>query len=184
MTVRQAFFRGVLILILCSVGFMYSQSDSVFKQVEEAVAASVKEGVQVGNSAASFELPTLLGKTVALEEYHGKPIVVNFFATWCGPCQEEMPIIMEMEKRLRDQGAVFVAVNMTSQEASKEEITPFLNHYGANFDVLLDETGDVMKAYQIIGIPTTVVIDENGIIVQRINGGLTHSMMEDLYVFR
>ncbi|WP_368503790.1 TlpA disulfide reductase family protein [Alkalihalophilus sp. As8PL] len=184
MTIRQAFFRSALIIILCSVGFMYSQSDSVFKQVEEAVAASVKEGVQVGNEATSFELTTLGGETVALNDYHGTPVVINFFATWCPPCQEEMPVIVEMEKRLTNQGAKFIAVNMTSQETSKAEVTPFLKHFGANFDVLLDESGDVMDTYQIIGIPTTIVIDENGIIVQRINGGLSYSMMEDIYLFR
>ncbi|MDV2885638.1 MULTISPECIES: TlpA disulfide reductase family protein [Alkalihalophilus] len=184
MKVRQMAFRSALILILCSVGFMYSQSESVFQQVEEAVAASVKQGVQVGNEAKSFELHSLRGETVSLNDFHGTPVVINFFATWCPPCQEEMPVIVELEKRLTQKGAKFIAVNMTSQEASIAEVEPFLKHFNASFDVLLDETGEVMNMYQIIGIPTTVVIDENGVIVQRINGGLSYSMMEDLYLFR
>ena len=119
-----------------------------------------------------------------MDDYLGQPVVVNFFATWCHPCQEEMPIIVEMEKRLKEKGAAFVAVNMTSQESSKDEIAPFLQHYRATFDPLLDKDGEIMKKYQIIGIPTTLVIDENGIIVQRINGGLTFELMEDLVIFR
>ncbi|WP_100404853.1 TlpA disulfide reductase family protein [Bacillus solitudinis] len=181
---RQAFYRSVLIILLCGVGFLYSQSKSVFQQVEEAVAASVQQGVQVGNEAAPFQLKTLRGKEVSLSDFIGQPVVINFFATWCGPCQEEMPIIVEMEKRLSAKGVAFLAVNMTSQEENKKEIQPFLNHFRAPFDVLLDEEGDVMEQYQMIGIPTTIVIDEKGVIIQRINGGLTYGVMEDLIVLR
>ncbi len=95
-----------------------------------------------------------------------------------------MPIIVEMEKRLKQQGAAFLAINLTSQERSKAEIQPFLAHYEATFDPLLDEEGKVMEQYQIIGIPTTIVIDEKGFIVQRVNGGLTYQMMEDLIPLR
>lgn len=181
---RQAFYRSILIILLCGVGFMYSQSESVYQQVEEAVAASVKEGVQVGQEALPIELSTLQGKQVSLDQYRGAPVVINFFATWCPPCQEEMPVIVEMERRLKEKGAHFLAVNMTSQERSKAEIKPFLTHYGAYFDPLLDVDGEIMKKYQIIGIPTTIVIDKDGLIVQRINGGLTFELMEDLIIFR
>jgi thiol-disulfide isomerase/thioredoxin len=181
---KQAFYRSILIVLLCGVGFMYSQSDSVFQQVEESVAASVQRGVQVGQEALPIELTTLNGKQVSLNDYIGKPVVLNFFATWCNPCQEEMPVIVEMEKRLKEKGAVFLAINMTSQEKSKAEIKPFLQHFRATFDPLLDEGGETMKKYQIIGIPTTIVIDEQGMIVQRINGGLTYNLMEDLVVFQ
>ncbi|MCL7749161.1 TlpA disulfide reductase family protein [Halalkalibacter alkaliphilus] len=184
MKTKQAFYRSVLIVLLCGVGFMYSQSESVYQQVEESVAATVQKGVQVGQEALPFELTTLNGEKVALGDYLGQPVVVNFFATWCHPCQEEMPIILEMEKRLKEKGAAFLAINMTSQERGKEEIRPFLQHYRATFDPLLDVEGEVMKKYQIIGIPTTIVIDEQGVIVQRINGGLTYDLMEDLVILR
>ncbi|WP_227936834.1 TlpA disulfide reductase family protein [Alkalihalobacillus deserti] len=181
---NQAFYRSFLILLLCGVGFMYSQSESVYQQVEEAVSASIQQGVQVGQEALSIELTTLNGDVVSLEDYLGQPVVINFFATWCHPCQEEMPVIVEMEKKLKEKGAVFLAVNMTSQERSKKEIRPFLQHYRATFDPLLDLDGEIMKKYQIIGIPTTVIIDEQGMIVQRVNGGLSFELMEDLVLFR
>ncbi|MDT8862724.1 TlpA family protein disulfide reductase [Alkalihalobacillus sp. MEB130] len=184
MKTKQAFYRSILIILLCGVGFMYSQSESVYQQVEESVAATVQKGVQVGQEALPIELTTLNGEQVSLDEYLGQPVVLNFFATWCHPCQEEMPIILEMEKKLKEKGAAFLAINMTSQEKGKEEIKPFLQHYRANFDPLLDKDGDVMKKYQIIGIPTTIVIDEQGMIVQRINGGLTYEIMEDLVILR
>jgi thiol-disulfide isomerase/thioredoxin len=180
----QALYRSILIILLCGVGFMYSQSESVYQQVEEAVANSIQKGVQVGQEALPIELATLRGKKVALDDYIGQPVVINFFATWCHPCQEEMPVIVEMEKKLKENGAALLAVNMTSQERSKQEIAPFLQHYRASFDPLLDEEGEIMKKYQIIGIPTTLVIDEQGVIIQRINGGLTFELMEDLVIFR
>ena len=181
---HQAFYRGILIILLCGLGFMYSQSTSVFQQVEEAVASAASPGVQVGQEALPFELRTLQGKEISLADFSGKPVVLNFFATWCYPCQEEMPVIVEMEKRLRDKGAIFLAINLTSQEQSKKEIKAFLDHFGAYFDPMLDEEGQLLKNYQIIGIPTTIVIDEQGMIVQRINGQLSFSMMEDLILLR
>ncbi|ARK31471.1 TlpA disulfide reductase family protein [Halalkalibacter krulwichiae] len=181
---KQAFYRSILIILLCSVGFMYSQSESLYQKVEEAVAASVQKGVQVGQEALPIELTTLNGKQVSLDDYIGKPVVINFFATWCAPCQEEMPVIVEMDKKLKERGGVLLAVNMTSQETSKEELRPFLQHFHASFDPLLDDKGEVMKKYQLIGIPTTVVIDEQGVIIQRINGILTFDLMEDLVIFR
>ncbi|MBP3949527.1 redoxin domain-containing protein [Bacillus suaedae] len=177
---NQAFYRSVLIILLCGVGFMYSQSETVYQRLEESVAATVQSGVQVGQVAVPFSLNTLSGEEISLEDYAGKNVVLHFFATWCSPCQDEMPLIVEMEKRLKQEGRELVVVNLTSQEQSKSDIRPFLQYFKATFDPLLDEKGEVMKAYQVIGIPTTLVINEEGIIVERINGGLSKDMMEEL----
>ncbi|NEU29663.1 TlpA family protein disulfide reductase [bacterium LRH843] len=172
--------RIVLITLLCGVGWMYTHFSSMFQMVE--AMAAPKQGVQAGQEAYPIELTTLQGKQVSLAENKGKPVVLNFFATWCHPCQEEMPVIVEMEKKLREKDAAFLAINLTSEEQknSKPVLRQFLKHYRAHFDPLLDEQGDVMKKYQIIGIPTTIIIDEQGIVVQRINGGLSHGMMEEI----
>lgn len=179
---RRIIYRSILVIFLCGVSLLYSQTPEMFSKVEHAVAASVSKGVQVGQEALPFQLTTLQGKQVALEDYRGKTVVLNFFATWCYPCQEEMPLIVEMEKRLKEKGGHLLAINLTSEESDQSGagLKTFLSHYNALFDPLLDKEGSLMKEYQIIGIPTTVVIDEHGVIKKRINGGLTYSMMEEL----
>lgn len=180
---KQMFYRSVLIVLLCAVGFMYSQSQSTFQKLEESVANMIKPGVQVGQQAKDFSLRTLSGQEVALSDYNGKGIVLHFFATWCTPCQEEMPLIVRMEERLKKANRELVVVNLTSQEQSKQEVKPFLDYFRASFDPLMDEKGEVMELYEIIGIPTTLVIDEDGIIVERINGMLSQEMI-DAVIFK
>ncbi len=177
---KQIFYRATLIVLLCVVGFMYSQSQSTFQQLEESVANMVKPGVQIGQQAKEFSLHTLSGKKVSLNDYRGKGIVLHFFATWCAPCQEEMPLIVTLDERLKKAGRELVVVNLTSQEQSKSEVKPFLDYFRASFDPLMDEKGDVMELYEVIGIPTTLVIDEDGIILERINGMLSEEMINSV----
>ncbi len=180
---RRFMYRGVLIFVLLVTAFIYSQSENMVIKAEEAVVAeaSPKKGVQVSQEALPFSLTTLKGKTVSLEDFRGKKVILNFFATWCYPCQEEMPIIVEMEKKLRQDGGVLLAINLTSEERDKGAGLPsFLTYYGASFDPLMDKNGQVLDLYKIFGIPTTILIDENGVIQKRINGQLSYGMMEEL----
>ncbi|MFA9457211.1 TlpA disulfide reductase family protein [Halalkalibacter sp. AB-rgal2] len=177
---KQIFYRAALIVLLCVVGFMYSQSQSTFQQLEESVANMVKPGVQIGQQAKEFSLHTLSGKNVSLNDYRGQGIVLHFFATWCAPCQEEMPLIVALDERLKKAGRELVVVNLTSQEQSKSEVKPFLDYFRASFDPMMDEEGDVMELYEVIGIPTTLVIDEDGIVLERINGMLSEEIIDSV----
>ncbi len=174
---------GLITAVVC-VGFFYQQFDSIFHHVDEVMANEVKEGVNIGNLSVNISGQTLSGAHFDLEDLRGKQVVVNFFATWCHPCQEEMPLIAELEKKLTANDVTFVAVNLTNQERSLLEIPPFLRHYGVEFDPVLDSDGKIMNDYHIIGIPTTLVINEEGMITQRIDGMLTEQIIEDLIPFR
>lgn len=142
-------------------------------------AKQPEEGVFPGQKAPTFSLKTLRGKTASLDEYKGKPLVINLFASWCPPCQEEMPLLNELSKTLGDKGNV-IGVNLTNQERSLDDVKAFVKQFNVPFDVLLDEKGEVGKLYQIIGIPTTLLIDEKGIIQKRYNGMLTEKMIDKI----
>ena len=118
---------------------------------------------RVGNMAPDFQLPDLEGRTVSLSDFHGMPVLLNFWATWCGPCRAEMPFIQDVfeDKKFSEKGLVILAVNLGE---SRSKVEQFMETYGLSFEVLLDTSQDVGQAYNIRGIPTTFFIDKDGII--------------------
>lgn len=145
------------------------------------------QGFNVGSRAPDFQLQSLDGETVALSDLRGKPVMLNFWATWCGPCRLEMPFIQEIfeDKAWADRLEI-TTVNVGEESSQVEN---FMEHYGLSFHVLLDKDTSVAQNYNIRGIPTTFFIDKNGIIkdVQigafrekaEIEGRLINSIMED-----
>jgi peroxiredoxin len=116
-----------------------------------------------GGPAPDFQLQDLDGQTVSLSSLLGKPVMVNFWATWCGPCRVEMPFIQEVFKDPEwvEAGLIILAVNAGQ---SPEVIQEFMEDNGLTFTVLLDTETEVAKLYNVSGIPTTYFIDKNGII--------------------
>ncbi|WP_078430344.1 peroxiredoxin family protein [Alkalihalobacterium alkalinitrilicum] len=170
---KNAMYSSFLFLLLFVVAFLYEGSNHIFRQVEVAVAASSKVGAFENEKAPNFELLNLEGKKVSLEDFRGQKVILNFFATWCPPCQEEMPLLVEIDEKLQNQNIVMLGVNMTSQERNANAVRSFLSYYKAEYDVVYDVDGKVMKDYRIMGIPTTFIIDEQGIVEKRINGMVT-----------
>ncbi|MDQ0207899.1 TlpA disulfide reductase family protein [Alkalicoccobacillus murimartini] len=130
--------------------------------------------VWAGSSSHSSSTPlvSLAGIEKTLADYKGKKVVVHFFATWCHPCQEEMPYIVSFSNQLKENGAVFVPIHLTKMDSDLGQLQSFLTHYEADFDPWLDEKGEMMQQYHVVGIPTTLFIDENGVVEQRMNGML------------
>lgn len=139
------------------------------------------EVLDVDMAAKDFELKTLDGNTVKLSDYKGKRVLLNFWATWCPPCREEMPAFQKYHEELAEKNnAAILAVNVTDQDFGMETIGEFVDYYELTFPILLDETGDVSKDYEILAIPTTFIIDENGQVSEQINGPLTNEMLQQL----
>jgi peroxiredoxin len=131
-------------------------------------------GLEAGNLAPDFTLETLDGKTVRLSDYRGKTILLNFWATWCPPCRSEMP---DMQKFYEDEDVEILAVNLTQQEASMEDVKSFVEEYGLTFPVLLDQNLQVATDYGIQVIPSSFMIDKNGIIQYTALGALNYETM-------
>ena len=116
-----------------------------------------------GSRAPDFELPDLNGQVVSLSDFRGKPVFINFWASWCGPCRDEIPYIQEIfeDKEWIDRGLVILAINLGEDSST---VTEFMQAYGLSFTVLLDSKLHVAQEYNIRPIPTTFLIDEDGII--------------------
>jgi len=118
--------------------------------------------------APDFELPGEDGKSYRLSDYRGRVVVLNFWATWCPPCREEMPSMERARKALTNDGVVLLAVNV-GEDA--DTIFSFTATYPVEFPLLLDRHEKVIKQYPVIGLPTTFVIDPDGYMTHRAIGG-------------
>lgn len=114
----------------------------------------------VGRPAPDFTLPTVEGETLQLSSLRGQPVVLNFWATWCGPCQREMPALEAAAQRFAGE-VVFLGVD---QGESQEEVVAYLEQLGVSFPVPLDADMAVGDRYNIRGMPTTYFIDADGVI--------------------
>jgi thiol-disulfide isomerase/thioredoxin len=120
-----------------------------------------------GSMAAPFELTALDGKVVKSSELAGKVVLVNFWATWCGPCKEEMPSLARLQQQLDP--ARFALLTVTT-DLQRQGISHFLSQLGVSLPVLFDEDQEVSRSFMVRGLPTTVVIAMNGALVGRAVG--------------
>ncbi|MCA0983186.1 TlpA family protein disulfide reductase [Halobacillus yeomjeoni] len=144
------------------------------------VSPNAPEGLKVGEKAPDFTLETLNGETVNLSELKGKKVFINFWATWCPPCREEMP---EMEKFHQEYGdeVEVLAINSTGAEKNIEKVESYVQEGGYTFPILLDPDLEMNQIYQAISIPTTYFIGTDGVIQQpRKVGPMTYDFMVEM----
>lgn len=139
--------------------------------------------------APDFTLTDQYGVTHTLSEYRGKTVFLNFFATWCGPCQKEMPDIETLYKKYGDNSGDLVVLSVANphteegpnnNDMSPEKIADFMSDNGFTYPALMDRTGAVFQAYGIRSFPTTFMIDKDGYVKGYVPGMLTSSMMESI----
>lgn len=128
------------------------------------------EVVKVGSEAPDFILTDLNGNEIQLSDYKGKGVFLNFWGTWCEPCEKEMPYMENQYKVYKDQGVEIIAIESGSTKLSVEN---FKNKYGLTFPIPLDKGGKVVQAYDIYNLPATLLIDKDGIVVDKITGQMT-----------
>lgn len=124
-----------------------------------SLAASSAHAVTEGEAAPDFTLPSLTGGNLRLEEYRGKVVLVNFWASWCGPCRQEMPILDQIHKRYGSLGFAVLGVNVEAERSKARQVA---ERTGVSFPLVFDEAQTVSEAWAIESMPYSVLIDRSG----------------------
>ncbi len=154
-------FRRVSGLAYCSVALSVLASSG---------CGDADRGVEVGDRVPEYNAPSLSGGAVAFADYRGQVVLVNVWATWCGPCRVEMPPIQESYERFKDRGFTVLAVSIDTGPGYREKVAEFVRAFGLEFPVLLDPENRISRVLQTVGVPETFVLDRQGRIVKRLIG--------------
>ncbi len=117
--------------------------------------------VGLREEAPDFTLKSLEGTNLRLEEYRGQVVLINFWASWCGPCRQEMPVLDRLHHRYEDTGFAVLGINVEGDSGSAQEIVDKTN---VTFPILLDDGQKVSELYSLEAMPSTVVVDRDGVI--------------------
>jgi cytochrome c biogenesis protein CcdA/peroxiredoxin len=152
---------------------------SPLNTIEEAAQTvdGFEVGTDVGNLAPTFEAITDNGETVTLLGLRGQVVLLNFWATWCGPCRLEMPEFQKTCEALAGDGFAIVAVN---NRETVEDVIGFREEYDLTFPLVMDEQGEIQDRYGVMMYPSTYVIGRDGLIVARHFGALTVTQLQEL----
>jgi peroxiredoxin len=150
----------------------------LFLALVVSVAIDPARAQSTDNLAPEFSLPDAAGNHVTLSDFRGDLVVLNFWATWCGPCRYEMPAFVRLQDRYRDD-VRFVGVSV--DEAGWSAISPFTKEIGVNYSILWDMDSSTLAAYgDPSALPATYVIDRNGRIQVIIQGMVSESDLEEI----
>ena len=141
--------------------------------------SSKYEPLVVGKEAPDFALTDLNEKPYRLSDFRGKVVFLNFWATWCAPCREEMPSMEVLNKNFEKDGLVILAVSIDRVTTTKD-IPPFVKGLNLTFPVLIDSWGKTDKPYKRMGVPETFIIDQQGIIREIIIGPKDWTRVDNL----
>ncbi len=159
---RWRIFAGIVLLL--SLGWTWQS------RVPTAGDGARIPSPRVGFPAPDFTLQTLDGEMMSLSDTRGQVVVVNIWATWCGPCRAEMPAIQNLHIAESQRGLVIMAVNSTVQD-NTATVRSFATELGLTFPILFDTDGAVTHSYRVQALPTTFVVDRQGVIRKIFYGG-------------
>ncbi len=155
---------SVLLLVLVTTSGCFGDKSSDSKLFTPKLLSEISKPF----SAPDTELMDMDGVKHKLSEYRGKPVIVNFWATWCPPCRAELPSMNRAWAKVKDEGIEMLAVNMGESE---ETIFPFTGDYPIDFTILLDLNGAFALDWRVKGLPTTYVVNPAGQVVYQAVGG-------------
>jgi peroxiredoxin len=124
-----------------------------------ATLAAAAATLQTGAPAPAFQLNSSTGKPLALADFRGQIVLLNFWASWCGPCRQEMPILEQLNHQYHAKGVTLLGINVEPDSAAAVD---WLKATPVTFPILFDTDSKVSKLYEVAGMPNTVIIDRKG----------------------
>jgi peroxiredoxin len=155
------------ILILLSAALVYTLYANFTKDQVSAV--------QKGNEAPDFVLTDMEGNRHTLSNYRGQGVLLNFWGTWCKPCEYEMPYMENQYKDYKSEGVQILAVNVGEPKYSVEN---FANRHNLSFPILIDNGEQVQTAYGVDPLPVTFLIDKNGVLIDTLTGSMSEETIQ------
>ncbi|MCZ8532164.1 thiol-disulfide oxidoreductase ResA [Psychrobacillus psychrodurans] len=165
---KKRFYMRTIILVLMVVAIIFTIYTNLTKERTALI--------QVGDDAPDFALVDMNGEKHQLSDYKGKGVFLNFWGTWCKPCEREFPLMDKQYQVYKDQGLEILAVNIGESDFAVQK---FIDRKGLTFPVLIDDKKSVMETYKINPLPTTLLINPNGKIEKVITGEMSEAMIKD-----
>lgn len=166
---KSRFIIRVTIMVVLACVILFTIYNNLSKETREVL--------RVGDQAPDFELVDMNGETHQLSEYKGQGVFLNFWGTWCKPCEREFPQMDKQYQVYKNQGVQILAVNIAESDFVVQQ---YIDQRDLTFPVLIDRTKSVMESYNIRPLPTTILINPDGKIVKIITGEMTE---EDIKIF-
>jgi cytochrome c biogenesis protein CcmG, thiol:disulfide interchange protein DsbE len=143
-------------------------------QPVDANASGLPPSADVGHPAPDFMLQTLDGETVRLSDFRGRPVILNFWASWCGPCRTEIAALQDAWRKVEGD-AVIIGVDV---QEDAQIVSAFATERGMTYPLVLDLAGEVNRTYRVYALPTTYFIDANGIVSELYTGALNVPLIQ------
>jgi len=162
--IKKPIMISIVVIIFSTAWVFYTSTKN------QDQSSNIFSAPQKGFLAPDFSLSNLEDETIQLSNFKGHIVMVNVWASWCKPCQYEMPAMQKIHEKYSESGLIILAVNNTYQD-NYSDVVNFVAKNNLTYPILLDRTGEVSKLYQVQALPSTYFIDQNGMIDDIIIGG-------------